>query len=318
MGIITVSCSKFKFHGKNMEQFFLQTINGLAIGGIYALVALGYTMVYGVLKLINFAHGDLFTLGAYFGMTLFVSFGLAGSLPIYLAIFLVALMVMGLVAVLGGVLERTAYRPLRNASRLSAVVSAVGASIFFQNAILLLWGGNYYVYPESVRPTTIINLFGMGVPLIRFILIGASVLLMLVLYWFIHKTKTGTAIRAAAIDQGAARLMGINVNRIIALVFLIGPGLGGVAGLMVGLAYGQIDYSMGFSYGLKAFTAAILGGIGNIPGAMIGGLILGLVETLGAAYLTIAWKDAISFFVLILILIIRPTGILGERVADKL
>lgn len=318
MGIITVSCLKFKFHGKSMEQFFQQTINGLAIGGIYALVALGYTMVYGVLKLINFAHGELFTLGAYFGMTLFVSFGLAGSLPIYLAIILVAFMVMGLVAVLGGLLERTAYRPLRNASRLSAVVSAVGASIFFQNAILLLWGGNYYVYPESVRPTTIINLFGTGIPLIRFILIGASVLLMLVLYWFIHKTKTGTAIRAAAIDQGAARLMGINVNRIIALVFLIGPGLGGVAGLMVGLAYGQIDYSMGFSYGLKAFTAAILGGIGNIPGAMIGGLLLGLIETLGAAYLTIAWKDAISFFVLILILIIRPTGILGERVADKL
>lgn len=301
-----------------MEQFFQQIINGLTIGGIYALVALGYTMVYGVLKLINFAHGDLFTIGAYLGMTLFVSFGLAGSLPVYAAIILVALMVMGLVAVLGGVLERTAYRPLRNASRLSAVVSAVGASIFFQNAILLLWGGNYYVYPESVRPTTIISLFGMGVPAIRFVLIGASVLLMLILYWFIHRTKTGTAIRAAAIDQGAAKLMGINVNRIIALVFLIGPGLGGVAGLMVGLAYGQIDYSMGFSYGLKAFTAAILGGIGNIPGAMIGGLILGLVETLGAAYLTIAWKDAISFFVLILILIIRPTGILGERVAEKL
>ncbi len=301
-----------------MEQFFQQIINGLAIGGIYALVALGYTMVYGVLKLINFAHGDLFTIGAYLGMTLFVSYRLADILPVYCAIILVALMVMGLVALVGGLLERIAYRPLRNASRLSAVVSAVGASIFFQNAILLIWGGNYYVYPESVRPTTIISLFGMGVPLIRFVLIAASVMLMLILYWFIHRTKTGTAIRAAAIDQGAAKLMGINVNRIIALVFLIGPGLGGVAGLMVGLAYGQIDYSMGFSYGLKAFTAAILGGIGNIPGAMIGGLILGLVETLGAAYLTIAWKDAISFFVLILILIIRPTGILGERVADKL
>lgn len=251
-------------------------------------------------------------------MTLFVSYRLADILPVYGSIILVALMVMGLVALVGGLLERIAYRPLRNASRLSAVVSAVGASIFFQNAILLIWGGNYYVYPESVRPTTIISLFGMGVPLIRFVLIAASVMLMLILYWFIHRTKTGTAIRAAAIDQGAAKLMGINVNRIIALVFLIGPGLGGVAGLMVGLAYGQIDYSMGFSYGLKAFTAAILGGIGNIPGAMIGGLILGLVETLGAAYLTIAWKDAISFFVLILILIIRPTGILGERVADKL
>ncbi len=301
-----------------MEQFFQQIINGLAIGGIYALVALGYTMVYGVLKLINFAHGDLFTIGAYLGMTLFVSYRLADILPVYGSIILVALMVMGLVALVGGLLERIAYRPLRNASRLSAVVSAVGASIFFQNAILLIWGGNYYVYPESVRPTTIISLFSMGVPLIRFVLIAASVMLMLILYWFIHRTKTGTAIRAAAIDQGAAKLMGINVNRIIALVFLIGPGLGGVAGLMVGLAYGQIDYSMGFSYGLKAFTAAILGGIGNIPGAMIGGLILGLVETLGAAYLTIAWKDAISFFVLILILIIRPTGILGERVADKL
>ena len=302
---------------KYMEQFIQQVINGLAIGGIYALVALGYTMVYGVLKLINFAHGDLFTIGAYLGMTVFVSFGLSG-IPVWAAIPLVALMVMGLVALLGGILERTAYRPLRNANRLSAVVSAVGASIFFQNAILLIWGANYYVYPEEMRPSVIIDLFGMGVPLIRFILIGASILLMLVLYWFIHRTKTGTAIRAAAIDQNAARLMGINVNRIISLVFLIGPGLGGVAGVMVGLAYGQIDFNMGFSYGLKAFTAAILGGIGNIPGAMIGGLILGLVETLGAAYLTIAWKDAISFFVLILILIIRPTGILGERVADKL
>lgn len=301
-----------------MEQFFLQIINGLAIGGIYALVALGYTMVYGVLKLINFAHGDLFTIGAYLGLTLFVSCKLANTLPVYVAIIVVALMVMGFVAIIGGLLERIAYRPLRNANRLSAVVSAVGASIFFQNAVLLIWGGNYYVYPEIVRPTTIINLFGMGVPIIRFVLIAASIMLMLILYWFIHRTKTGTAIRAAAIDQGAAKLMGINVNRIISLVFLIGPGLGGVAGLMVGLAYGQIDFNMGFSYGLKAFTAAILGGIGNIPGAMIGGLILGLVEALGAAYLTIAWKDAISFLVLILILIIRPTGILGERVADKL
>lgn len=301
-----------------MEQFIHQIINGLAIGGIYALVALGYTMVYGVLKLINFAHGDLFTIGAYLGMTLFVSFGLAGKMPAYAAIILIAIMVMGLVALLGYLLERIAYRPLRKANRLSVVVSAVGASIFFQNAVMLIYGAKYYVYPESMRLTAIIPVFGMGVPVIRFILIGVSVVLMLTLYWFINRTKTGTAIRAAAIDQDAAKLMGINVNRIISLVFLIGPGLGGVAGLMVGLAYGQIDFNMGFSYGLKAFTAAIIGGIGNIPGAMIGGLILGLVETLGAAYLTIAWKDAISFFVLILILIVRPTGILGEKVTDKL
>lgn len=302
-----------------MEQFIQQIINGLAIGGIYALVALGYTMVYGVLKLINFAHGDLFAIGAYLGMSVCMFFGLTeNNFPAWISLPFVILSTMFLVALLGGILERTAYRPLRSASRLSAVVSAVGASIFLQNAIILIWGTDYYVYPDAIRPSLVINLFGMGVPIIRFIIIATSVILMLVLYWFIHRTKTGTAIRAAAIDQGAAKLMGINVNRIIALVFLIGPGLGGVAGVMVGLAYGQIDFAMGFSYGLKAFTAAILGGIGNIPGAMIGGLILGLVETLGAAYITIAWKDAISFFVLILILIIRPTGILGERVAEKL
>lgn len=301
-----------------MDEFIQQLINGLAIGGIYALVALGYTMVYGVLKLINFAHGDLFTIGAYLGMTLFVTMGLGGKVSPFVAVAIVAVMVMGLVALLGYMLERVAYRPLRKANRLSAVVSALGASIFFQNAVMLIWGAKYHVYPEALRPTAIVHLFGMNIPVIRLILIGSSVVLMLALYWFIHRTRTGTAIRAAAIDQGAARLMGINVDRIISLVFLIGPGLGGVAGVMVGLAYGQIDYSMGLSYGLKAFTAAILGGIGNIPGAMLGGMLLGLIETFGAAYLTIAWKDALSFLVLILILIIRPTGILGERVADKL
>jgi branched-chain amino acid transport system permease protein len=301
-----------------MDQLFQQLVNGLAVGGIYALVALGYTMVYGVLKLINFAHGDLFTIGAYLGLTLFVGMGAAGTLPGFAAVLPVAAMVMGLTALLGGVLERVAYRPLRKAGRLSAVVSALGASIFFQNAVMLVWGANYEVYPEIMRPSTVIFLFDTGVPLIRLIIIGVSLLLMLALYGFIHHTRTGTAVRAAAIDQGAATLTGINVSRIITLVFLIGAGLGGAAGIMVGMSYGQIDFSMGFSYGLKAFTAAVLGGIGNIPGAMLGGMLLGLIETLGSAYLTIAWKDAISFLVLILILIIRPTGILGERTAEKL
>lgn len=301
-----------------MDQFFQQVINGLAIGGIYALVALGYTMVYGVLKLINFAHGDLFTIGAYLGMTFFLSFGLMGKIPTWLAIMFVAIMVMGMVALLGYILERAAYRPLRKANRLSAVVSALGASIFLQNAIMLIWGAKYYVYPEALRSSYVVQFAGISVPFIRLVTIAASVGLMVALYWFIHKTRTGTAIRAAAIDQGAAKLMGINVNKIISIVFLIGPGLGGIAGLLVGMSYGQIDFNMGLSYGLKAFTAAILGGIGNIPGAMVGGLLLGLIETLGAAYLTIAWKDALSFLVLILILIIRPTGILGERVAEKL
>ena len=301
-----------------MEQFFQQLLNGLAVGGIYALVALGYTMVYGVLKLINFAHGDLFTIGAYLGLTLLVSCNLSGMLPLPLAVLAVFIMVGLLVALLGFLLERAAYRPLRNAGRLSAVVSALGASIFFQNAVMLIYGARVYVYPDFLRPDFTVHLFGVAVPGVRLLVIAASVLLMLGLSAFIQRTRTGAAIRAVAIDPGAARLMGINVDRIISLVFLIGPGLGGAAGLMVGIYYGQIDFTMGWSYGLKAFTAAILGGIGNIPGAMLGGMLLGLIETLGAAYLTIAWKDALSFLVLILILIIRPTGILGERVADKL
>ena len=301
-----------------MEEFLQQLLNGLAVGGIYALVALGYTMVYGVLKLINFAHGDLFTIGAYLGMTLLVSSNMAGSLPPLLVLLAVFVMVALLVALVGCLLERAAYRPLRKASRLSAVVSALGASIFFQNAVMLIYGARLYVYPEDWRPDFTVDIFGFTVPGVRLLVILASFLLMFALHAFIQRTRIGAAVRAVAIDQGAARLMGINVDRIISLVFLIGPGLGGAAGLMVGIYYGQIDFTMGWSYGLKAFTAAILGGIGNIPGAMLGGLLLGVIEALSSAYISMAWKDAIAFLVLILILIIRPTGLLGERVADKL
>ena len=284
-----------------MNEFLQQLINGLAVGGIYALVALGYTMVYGVLKLINFAHGDIFTIGAYLGMTLLASGVLSGNLAPVLAVGLVVVIVFGLVALLG-----------------VAVVSALGASIVLQNAVMLIYGARVYVYPENLIPALTFNIFGLNVPVMRIIVIVSSLVLMLALYAFINRTRMGTAIRAVAIDQGAARLMGINVDRVISLVFFIGAGLGGVAGVMVGVYYGQIDFMMGWSYGLKAFTAAILGGIGNIPGAMLGGLLLGVIEALGASYLAMAWKDAIAFLVLILILIIRPTGLLGERVADKL
>lgn len=301
-----------------MEEFVQQLTNGLAVGGIYALIALGYTMVYGVLKLINFAHGDLFTIGAYLGFTLFVSLGLSGHISGGLSVLVVIVLVMGLVALLGYLLERVAYRPLRKSSRLSAVVSALGASIFFQNAVMLIYGAKFQIYPNDIRPTASLDFFGLEIPLVRIMMFGASLLLMLSLYFFINRTRTGAAIRAVAIDQGAAKLMGINVDRIISLVFMIGPALGGAAGVMVGLYYGQIDFTMGWVYGLKAFTAAIIGGIGNIPGAMLGGLLLGVIEALGAAYISIAWKDAIAFFVLIVILIMRPTGLLGERVADKL
>ncbi len=300
-----------------MEQFFQQLINGLAVGGIYALIALGYTMVYGVLKLINFAHGDLFTYGGYLGMTLLTSLLLQNRLGAVAGVLVLAAMVMGLVGLLGVILERAAYRPLRESPRLSAVVSALGASIFLQNSLMLIYGARFQVYPEGILPQTAVSLFGLQIPLVRIMVVLVSLVMMASLYLFVQKTKIGTAIRAAAIDQGAARLMGIDVNGVIRLVFLIGPALGGAAGLLVGLYYGQVNFTMGWIYGMKAFTAAILGGIGNIPGAMVGGLLLGVIEALGAAYLSIAWKDAIAFCVLILILIVRPTGLLGERVAEK-
>ena len=253
-----------------MEQFFQQLTNGLAVGGIYALIALGYTMVYGVLKLINFAHGDLFTIGAYLGLTLLTSLALNDHVGGFLGVFILAVMVMGLVGVIGILLERIAYRPLRQSPRLSAVVSALGASIFFQNAVMLIYGAKFYVYPQDLLPVVQVSIFGLTIPLMRIIILLASVLMMIALYLFVQKTKIGTAIRAAAIDQGAARLMGIDVNFVIMIVFFIGPALGGAAGLMVGVYYGQINFTMGWIYGLQAFTAAILGGIGNIPGAMVG------------------------------------------------
>ncbi len=300
-----------------MEFFFEQLINGLAVGGIYALIALGYTMVYGVMRLINFAHGDLFTIGSYLGMTILATWAVAEYLGPFAGILLLITMVMFLVGIIGVILERVAYRPVRQADRLSAVVSALGASIFFSNLVMLIWGPRFRVYPDDILPRITLNILGLDVPLLRILVLLTSLSLMGILYFFVQKTKTGTAIRAVAIDHGASRLMGINVNRIISLVFLIGPALGGAAGVMIGLYYGQVNFTMGWSYGLKAFIAAVLGGIGNIPGAMLGGLLLGVIEALGAAFISTAWKDGIAFIVLILILIFRPTGLLGERVADK-
>lgn len=305
-----------------MGQLLQQLINGLTIGSFYALIALGYTMVYGVLKLINFAHGDLFMLGAYLGlvtlMGVVVNVGASASLIFLLLIFLI---VMAVVAGAGIVLERVAYRPLYHAGRLPPVISALGASIFLQNAVMLLYGARYRTYPEEFKvivPDTIWEIGGARVSLIQIVMLVIAALLMAGLYSFVQYTRVGTAMRAVALDHDTARLMGIDVYRIIMLVFLIGPALGAAGGIMVGLYYGRIYFTLGWGYGLKAFTAAILGGIGNIPGAMIGGLILGVVEALATGFVSDAWKNAIAFFVLVLILIIRPTGLLGERVAEKL
>jgi branched-chain amino acid transport system permease protein len=249
-------------------------------------------------------------------MTLLTSLLLHERLGLAAALLVLALMVMGLVAVLGVLLERVAYRPVRGAPRLNAVVSALGASIFLQNALMLVYGARYQVYPD-VLPQTAVSILGLQIPVLRIAVVVTSIAMMAVLYSFVQRTRLGAAVRAVAIDPDAARLMGIDVNRIVLLVFVIGPALGGAAGLLVGLYYGQISFTMGWTYGMKAFTAAILGGIGNIPGAMLGGLLLGLIEALGAAYLSMAWRDAIAYGVLILILIARPSGLLGERVADK-
>lgn len=301
-----------------MEQLVQQLLNGLTVGSGYALVALGYTMVYGVLKLINFAHGDLFMFGSYLAMTTAMSLlgaGITSSWLILPAIFLVS---MGLVGLAGVFIERTAYRPLRKAGRLAPVVSALGASIVIQNSVMLAYGADYQVFPEGLVPVASWQVAGISIPLLRVAMLAVSLVLMGVLYLFIQKTTLGTAIRATSLDHDTARLMGIDVNRIISLVFFIGPALGATAGIMIGLYYRQVYFTMGWAYGLKAFTAAILGGIGNIPGAMAGGLILGLFETLAAGYISSAWKDAFAFLVLIGILVFRPTGLFGERVAEKL
>jgi len=293
-----------------------QFINGVTVGGFYALIALGYTMVYGVLKLINFAHGDLCILAAFIGLTVLTSGigGADGGAMLVALAFIVAAIAIGIA---GTVLELTAYRPLRKAPRLSAVVSALGASMLIENGIMLIWGPQVQVFPANLLPHLSWSIGSASISFVQLLIIGGSIALMAALYFYVHHTRFGTAIRAAAIDQDAARLMGINVNRVIASVFVIGPALGAVGGLFIGLYYREAYFSMGWIYGLNAFIAAILGGIGNIPGAMVGGLVLGLFNAFAAGYVSSSWQEAITFALLIAILLVRPTGILGERVAEK-
>lgn len=299
-------------------QLVQQMINGITIGAFYSLVALGYTMVYGVLKLINFAHGDLFMWGAYLGLT-----GLTGVLSLFagtssLAILPAVILVMVTVALAGVLVERVAYRPLRSAGRLAPVISALGVAFILQSLARNVFGASYKTYPAGVTPSGGFAIAGAArVSVMQIIVLVVSFLLMAALYLFVQRTRVGTAMRAVSLNHDVSRLMGIDVDRIIAIVFLIGPGLGGVAGMIVALYYGSFDFTLGWVFGLKAFIAAILGGIGNIPGAMLGGMLLGIIETLGSGYISPQWKDVIAYLILILILIFRPTGLLGERVAEK-
>ena len=276
-------------------------------------------MVYGVMKLINFAHGDFFAIGAYVGFTLLVwgsalisnHIGLWGGM-------IVAMIVAGIcVALVGMLTERVAYRPIYAAGRLPAVVSALGVSIFLENAIMVIWGPRYLAYTSDIVPTTRLYIGSIQISALQVVILVLSFSLMAVLYYIIQKTNFGAAIRASALDRDTAALMGININTVILFIFTLGPALGGMTGVMVGMYYRQLNFTMGWNYGLKAFTATILGGIGNIPGAMFGGLILGVLEMLGAVYISAAYKDVFVFLILILVLIFRPTGLFGEIMAEK-
>lgn len=297
-----------------METFLQQLANGLTIGSMFALVALGYTMVYGVMKLINFAHGDMVAASAFVGLMVYTQvLGQTASLVGVVAIFFITAAIM---ACIGVTLERVAYRPLRTAPRLSAVVSALGASLVIQNGIMLIWGPRMRIFPELV-PQVYWHVGGVIVSMMQVIILVLSLILMVALYFFVEKTRMGAAIRASSLDQDAARLMGINVNSVISLIFIIGSSLGAVGGLFIALYYRGITFDMGWQYGLYAFIAAIIGGIGNIPGAMLGGMLLGLFSAFIAGYVSSTWADAFTFMLLIGILIVRPTGLLGERVAEK-
>lgn len=302
----------------NSAIIFPELVNGITLGAIYALISLGYTMVYGVLLMINFAHSEIVMAGAFFGLFLlsfFLKFTFFQNnlLLLLTSVFLLSMCVSG---ILGAAIERLAYRPLRKTNRLMPLISAIGVSLFLQNLFMLTLSPEAKPYP-SVFPAVNFQLGAVTINSIQIFIIIISILFMVALEYFVNRTKLGVAIKAASSDIETAKLMGINTNSIISLVFFIGAALGGVAGILVGMYYGSIKYNMGFTYGIKAFTAAVLGGIGNIPGAMLGGFMLGILESLGAAYISSAYKDVFAFIILILVLIFKPTGLLGERAQDK-
>lgn len=283
-------------------------INGLTMGCIYALIALGYSMVYGILQIINFAHGDIFMLGTFIGLTLVKVF----NLPILPAMAISML----ITAAIGMTIERFAYRPLRMSDRLAPLLSALGVSIVLSNTAQIIWGTETHGFPQLL-PTVMLDIGGVMISSLQLIIIALSIILMLALYYVVQHSKWGIAMRAVSYNMQYARLMGIDVDRVIAITFAVGSSLAAAAGILVGVYYDAVFPTMGYSAGLKAFTAAVLGGIGNVPGAMLGGIILGLAENIGAAYLASGFRDAIAFGILVLILLIRPTGLLGKVYQHK-
>lgn len=290
-----------------MNQFFMQFINGLNIGSIYALIALGYTMVYGIAKLINFAHGDVIMVGAYISF-ISMKFGLPWWLAVIISIVACA--------VLGVVMEKVAYKPLRNASRISLLITAIGISYLLQNLFQLIFGANPQPYHAFITLPAL-NLGGISIQANYYITFSVSVVLMVLLTLFVNKTTMGKAMRAVSEDEGAAKLMGINVDTTISLTFAIGCALAAIAGILYANCYPMINPTLGSLPGIKAFIAAVLGGIGSIPGAVIGAFILGMVEAMTKAYISSQLTDTIVFAILILMLVFKPAGILGKNVKEK-
>ena len=306
-----------------MTTFLQQIVNGLSLGSIYALIALGYTMVYGVLRLINFAHGDVYMVGAYVGY--YLSRKLAGREPSIVSALLVMVGAMLACAVLGLVIERFAYRPVRRASRLSLLITAIGVSLLIENIAQLnlrrhwpgwIFGPDPKFFP-SLAPHRDFLVAGVRVTSEQLTVIGISFLLMLGLRFFIQKTRTGKAMRAVSFNLDTSKLMGISTDRIIAITFALGSALAAAGGVLIGMQIPKIDPLMGIIYGLKAFVAAVLGGIGNIPGAVLGGLLIGTSEVMVVGYLSSTYRDAIAFGILILVLLLRPQGILGRVQKEK-
>jgi branched-chain amino acid transport system permease protein len=304
-----------------MSFFFQELVNGLTTGALYALVALGFSMVYGVLKLLNFAHGDLYMVGAYIGFFVIQWFGGAQHLSIAVPLLLVIMFVLaaGLVGGLGVAIERFAYRPLRDAPRIAPLITAIGVSFFLESSALLLFGAQYRVYntADFISLSSGIQIGSVTIDSVQILVLVLGVVLMAGLQLLVNRTRLGRQMRAVAADREAAEMLGINVNFVITATFFLGSALAGVAGIMGGLLFNQVTSTIGFIAGLKAFSAAVVGGIGSIPGAMLGGLVIGVAESFVTGYISSTYSNLIVFGILIVVMLIRPSGLLGRAQLQK-
>jgi branched-chain amino acid transport system permease protein len=304
-----------------LAQLPQQLVNGLTLGAVYALIALGYSMVYGVLRLLNFAHGDVYMVGAFIGYGVMVAL-LPETGPLIVPPLIIALMLLAAMlgcGLLGVAIEQFAYRPLRNSPRIAPLISALGVSFFIQNAVQLTMTAQFrnYETEKLIPPGLGLDIGSARLSATRALVIVSAIVLMIALQYLVKRTRLGKAMRAVSIDREAAAMMGVNVDQVIVFTFFVGSALAGAAGVLTGIVFTRVWHFMGFNAGLKGFTAAVLGGIGNIPGAMLGGFILGLAETFAVGFFSSTYKDVIAFIVLVIVLLIRPRGLLGARIPQK-